>query len=1491
MLCHPCSNTASLNWSLLDKKGVYRLPFLQAGVKTTTGLSLNDTLLVGATMQRSLFVILVGFRMHNIILTTDSEKMYRQFLVPEHGRQYQRIFWRYGEGKLIVHELTTPQIIKILATLGLEYDGKCGINELRRILRTHVSDVNKETGNKESRGEVIDNSGESEVIHTMAEGNGNNNAKLEFQLGKDDWETYAERLELYFVANDVKTEKRAAVLLTKISADTYKLVRDLCAPDKPSTKTFEELVKLIGSHLNPKPSETMERYTFYQAQQAMTESVADFAARLKRLSINCKFVETKVALRDQFVCGLKDHETKKALFREEKLTYDLAYKIATALETAERNAVTTDKTTEEPSKSTVNMIQSNTKTERRPFYPSARGRGAIRGSRQGQRYKSTAPVNKRKQGPNDEPNKGKLNAQHLRQGSCYCCGKTNHWARDCFHRHRTCNTCKRRGHLATVCRSRLQHLKQEDEAEGHQRRESTSDDFFMVRGDNKRKEWESIVGNIGSISNELKADPMYVNVIINDIKVKMEVDTGSYAAIISKYDKDRMFPSLGVKATYRPLKAYGKVPLEQVGELQNLNVKVGDKEALLRMIVMKERGPILIGREWLKVFGMWPFKFNCNERGIGCNKIELIDMTKDFGLKFPKLFGKGPGLYNKGMLKLTLKENAQPVALKARHLPFALTNKVEDEINRLVKLQHLEKVDVSEWATPIVPVIKSDGSVRICGNFKLTLNPQLVKDRHPIPLIDEIFLALRNGKKFSQIDLEHAYMQIPVEESSRDYLTIITHKGLYRYTKMTEGVASGPGDFQRKIEQCLAGIDGVIPYLDNIFCTGRDDKEHLQTLYKVFTRLEDSGFKVNLNKCEAFKERLDILGFVIDKDGLHKSETKVKAMIEAPTPVNKKQLDSFLGLITYYARFLPNRAEKLKPLYECAKNGEYKWTKECEQAFKWVKSEIVSPRVLAHFDPKEDIILSCDASAYGLGAILSHRYRDGTERPIAFASKIIPEKERSRAIIDKEASAIVYGFKKFYNYIYGKEITLRTDHKPLVFIFGPKQEIPLTTASRLQRWAYFLSRFSYKMEYVKSEKNVFGNEFTTINYVEEALDTVNAAEIVKETKRDQVLSKIVRYVNGSWPSMNDMNEIEKKYYTKRDEYSVEKGCLLWGYRIVVPVSVREKVLRELHASHFGIVKMKMVARSYVWWPNIDSDIEKIAASFIDAYSKWPEMIDMGKSTTAPRVIEVFKKILVRFGLPRHLVTDNGTQYKSEEFQKFCRDNGIKQSFTPPHHPATNGAAENFVETFKDKVDKIVRSGRTPAFMMYKRELRTRFDLLRPSVRDDVADKQLAQVTRKKGSRKAIIYENYPTITLCLKEAGRMLHFVTSAAVMMSFMLSQVTVTKLWKILLLIAEVKYNVLYENNSAVSTFQAIAKMKMNGKETKQMTISPDANTGYVQAILPYYGSLATENLVRPDLPVSSRIVLDLYQKVVMWMVTQMLLLRGEDMDGDSNVFGEEC
>lgn len=569
------------------------------------------------------------------------------------------------------------------------------------------------------------------------------------------------------------------------------------------------------------------------------------------------------------------------------------------------------------------------------------------------------------------------------------------------------------------------------------------------------------------------------------------------------------------------------------------------------------------------------------------------------------------------------------------------------------------------------------------------------------------------------------------------------------------------------------------------------------------------------------KEKIEVLGFVIDKNGLHKALSKVNAMLNAPRPTNAKELASFLGLVNFYARFLQNRSANMKPLYDLLNVKEFKWNNVHERAFEWVKNELISPRILANFDPKEEVVLACDASDYGISAILSHRYKDGSERPIAYASKKIPKNELKRAIIDKEAMAIVFGFKRFYQFVFGREIILRTDNKPLQLILGPRKGIPTTADNRLQRWAYFLSGFKYRIEHVKSEANAncdalsrlpvndntdtCDTDFSSAYYFEEGSVAFDSKMLAKESKIDKTISKIIKFIKNEWPSHDKLSDEEKIYHKKRFELVVKKDCLFWGIRACIPETMRKTVLKELHASHLGVVKIKMFARSYVWWPAIDSMIEnfvkerkiclierkkpantplttwpwpshtwsRIHCDFagpilgniylvvLDAYSKWPEIINFKSNTKAYKLIEEFKKLFIRYGLPLHCVTDGGPQFRSELFKTFLKANGVYHSFPPPYYPATNGAAENFVQMFKSKVGKIVKGGQTleavvnkflfdyrsvphcttgmsPAYMMYKREPRTRFDLLKASIAQTVETRQRAQIVARRGSRKISI---------------------------------------------------------------------------------------------------------------------------------------------------------
>ena len=247
---------------------------------------------------------------------------------------------------------------------------------------------------------------------------------------------------------------------------------------------------------------------------------------------------------------------------------------------------------------------------------------------------------------------------------------------------------------------------------------------------------------------------------------------------------------------------------------------------------------------------------------------------------------------------------------------------------------------------------------------------------------------------------------------------------------------------------------------------GKTDEEHLENLESVLKRLQDTGLKADKEKCEFFRDRVQFCGHEIDREALQKTQEKIEAVVSAPRPENVSQLRSFLGLVNYYNRFLPNASTVLHPLHQLLEqNSEWQWTEQCEQAFTEAKRMITSEQVLTHYDPVLPVGLACDASPTGIGAVLSHVMPNGSERPVPFASRSLTKTESKYAQIDKEALSIVWGVKRFHIYLYGRWFTLITDHKPLTAIFHPEKGVPAMTAARLQRYALFLAGFDYKIEY------------------------------------------------------------------------------------------------------------------------------------------------------------------------------------------------------------------------------------------------------------------------------------------------------------------------------------------------------------------------------------------------------------------------------------------
>ena len=226
----------------------------------------------------------------------------------------------------------------------------------------------------------------------------------------------------------------------------------------------------------------------------------------------------------------------------------------------------------------------------------------------------------------------------------------------------------------------------------------------------------------------------------------------------------------------------------------------------------------------------------------------------------------------------------------------------------------MEKVRYSEWAAPIVPVVKPDKSIRICGDYKVTVNSVLEVDQHPLPNPEQLIVKLSEGEKFTKLDLSQAYQQILLDEDSREYVTINTHKGLYRPTRLPFGVASASAIFQSKIEQVLQGIPMVVCRVDDILVSGKNDQDHLKNLNDVLSGWKQAGLRLKMEKCKFMKPSVEYLGYRVDMHGLHAIEKKVEAIKNAPAPENQQQLRSFLGMVNYYAKFVNQYSTVVHPL-------------------------------------------------------------------------------------------------------------------------------------------------------------------------------------------------------------------------------------------------------------------------------------------------------------------------------------------------------------------------------------------------------------------------------------------------------------------------------------------------------------------------------------------------------------------------------------------------
>ena len=783
--------------------------------------------------------------------------------------------------------------------------------------------------------------------------------------------------------------------------------------------------------------------------------------------------------------------------------------------------------------------------------------------------------------------------QPAAQVVCYCCGEVGHIRPACKHKHETCEGCSKHGHLRLICRTTRRQsatnyptdLNRAVNSRGSKSvkyvvdSESDSEELYHVHGDNK---------------------PWVINVTLDGAPISMEVDTGSARSIISESTYQKLWPSGKgpvLRSSKVVLRTYTGEKVRPKGSV-NVEVVQGGKKSCLPLVVAPGDGPALVGRDWLPHIDVpWPYS--------AVNKVATEE-------EFSHLFKDELGALMGVEVSLNVQAGCQPRFFKPRSLPYAMRAKVEAELDRLVAAGVLSPIKSSKWATPIVPVLKKDNSVRLCGDYKLTVNKVILPDVYPLPTPEDLFSSLSGGIVFTKLDLSHAYNQLILNNDAKQYLTINTHRGLFRCNRLSFGISSAVAIFQREMENLFRGLPGVAVYLDDILVTGASAEQHDSNLRAVLQKLSESGLRLKREKCRFRLPEVKYLGFRVSAEGLQVLDDRVRAITDMGAPTSVTELQSFLGLVTYYNQFLPHLSTVLEPLHKLLRKGQtWGWGDPQEKAVNKVKEMLKSTPVLVHYDPSLPLLLTVDSSSFGLGCVLAHVMKDGTHRPIAFKSRKLSSAERNYSQLDKEALAVLYGVKKFHKYLFGRFFGIHTDHKPLITLLGEGKPIPAIASPRLQRWAITLSAYQYSLKYTPGKLIAHADALSRLPYAEstvedtawpetvlamEALDRslVPVEQVRTGTDQDPVLSKVKLWLREGWPSEPRTAGLAP-FFNRQHELSLEGGVILWGSRVVIPHTYREELLDELHEGHPGSTRMKALSRSYVWWLNLDKDIENRVA--------------------------------------------------------------------------------------------------------------------------------------------------------------------------------------------------------------------------------------------------------------------------------------------------------
>ena len=891
----------------------------------------------------------------------------------------------------------------------------------------------------------------------------------------------------------------------------------------------------------------------------------------------------------------------------------------------------------------------------------------------------------------------------------------------CRFKKATCNSCSQVGHISRVCKNKVNFVDSSDDAVCKSNVQNEMTDIILYSGSNR---------SLSHIKKNLT-----VSDSSNSREVEFVIDTGSPHSFISIDEiyclNSPIRPSsrLVRGITGHEFRTYGEIELE-IEQSHTVKFFICDDKNIIGLSDTLHLYPEI---EETLLSNSKPTPVSSDGHDDSVNALDSISNIDSVSTLIESVSNNSGGL-KVAPIHIDC-DSKEPIFMKSRSLPYGLRDPVKQTLDKLEQNGIIEKVSSSRWATPIVCPLKANGTVRICGDYKVTVNPHLRQRACTTLEPEDIFMKLANSKVFSRIDLENAFLQLPLDQESRELSTMNTPFGLYSYKFLPFGLKISPSAFQETIDMIISGIDNVVAYQDDVVIYSKDRESHMHTLTAVLNRFHEFNVRINKTKSVFAVEQIKYLGFVLSKEGIQPDADKFMPIMKSPDPVSVTELLSVLGSLQYYSRFHASFAETAAPLFDLCKSGQdFHWTAEHSRSLKSLK-ELVFSGKLQPFRKGVDTKVICDASEYAIGGMLE---QEG--QPIICVSRKLNKSERGYSQTQKEALALVWCVKRLHKFLYGLHFCIVTDHQSLSYIFHPHKSLQKGTSNMIQRWATNISQYSYDIEFRNGTKIPQADFLSRYSYFsdddESEVQTslfvqplpVDANTLVTETKR--YYSNVLYALRQGWSCR--AKKLFHNLYVHRDELSITpEGILCFREMVVVPPALRKEMLAHLHSTHMSSGHMRSLSRLTCWWPTINVDIDNFVKScnnckdkkkaktssfkswpltyekmqrihadyagpikgyyflvVVDSYSRWPEVF-ITKEATSEFTERCLRSMFAREGVPQVLVTDNGTHFAGN-LKKWLQSIHVTHLHTAPRHPQSNGLAESFVKSLKYAISAVIK---------------------------------------------------------------------------------------------------------------------------------------------------------------------------------------------------------